>query len=160
MSAVGQAVPRKEDAKLLRGQGRYVDNLSATAMVHAYLVRSPYAHATITSVDVSRAREAPGVVAAFTGADLADVWPGGLPCFWPVSDDIKMVKHLPLATDKARYAGDAVAVVIAETRAAAKDAAELVDVDYEPLPALHPVEVLDASIRGVPARRLLRESRR
>ena len=140
MTAVGQAVPRKEDAKLLRGQGRYVDNLAATGMVHAYLVRSPYAHATITGVDVSAAREAPGVVAAFSGADLADAWPGGLPCFWPVSDDIKMVKHLPLATDKARYAGDAVAVVVAESRAAAKDAAELVDVDYEPLPAATEIE--------------------
>jgi aerobic carbon-monoxide dehydrogenase large subunit len=140
MTAVGQAVPRKEDARLLRGQGRYVENLAATGMVHACIVRSPFAHATITSVDVSAAREAPGIVAAFTGADLADAWPGGLPCFWPVSDDIKMVKHLPLATDKARFAGDGVAVVVGETRAAAKDAAELVEVDYDPLPAVTDLE--------------------
>ena len=140
MTAVGQAVPRKEDARLLSGEGSYVDNLAATGMVHAYIVRSPYAHAALKSVDVSAAREAPGVVAAFTGADLADVWPGGLPCFWPVSDDITMVKHLPLATDKARFASDGVAVVVAESRAAAKDAAELVHVDYQPLPAVTDVE--------------------
>jgi carbon-monoxide dehydrogenase large subunit len=140
VTAVGQAVPRKEDARLLSGEGSYVDNLAATGMVHAYIVRSPYAHAALKSVDVSKAREAPGVVAAFTGADLADVWPGGLPCFWPVSDDITMVKHLPLATDKARFAGDGVAVVVAQSRAAAKDAAELVHVDYEPLPAVTDVQ--------------------
>ena len=140
MTAIGQALPRKEDARFLRGQGRYVDNLTATGMVHAYVVRSPFAHARITSVDVAHAREAPGVVAAFTGEDLADAWPAGLPCFWPVSDDIALVKHLPLATDKARFAGDGVAVVVAETRAAAKDAAELVEVDYEPLQAVTDVE--------------------
>jgi len=140
MTAIGQAVPRKEDARLLSGQGSYVDNLTATGMVHAVIVRSPYAHAALKSVDVSKAREASGVVAAFTGADLAEAWPGGLPCFWPVSDDIAMVKHLPLATDKARFAGDGVAVVIAETRAAAKDAAELVEVEYEPMPAVTDIE--------------------
>jgi carbon-monoxide dehydrogenase large subunit len=140
MTAVGTAVLRKEDARLLHGEGRYVDNLASTGMVYAHIVRSPYAHAVLKNVDVSAAREAPGVVAAFTGADLADAWPGGLPCFWPVSDDITMVKHLPLATDKARFAGDGVAVVVAESRAAAKDAAELVDVDYEPLPAVTDVE--------------------
>jgi len=140
MTAVGQALPRKEDARLLHGEGRYVDNLAATGMVHAYIVRSPYAHAVVKSVDLSEALGAPGVVAAFTGADLADAWPGGLPCFWPVSDDIAMVKHMPLATDKVRFAGDGVAVVVAESRAAAKDAAELVAVDYEPLPAVTDLE--------------------
>ena len=144
MSAVGESVLRKEDARLLRGEGRYVDNLSAHGMVHAYIVRSPFAHAVISSVDVSAALEAPGVVAAFTGADLADAWPAGLPCFWPVSDDIKLVKHEPLATDKARFAGDGVAVVVAESRAAAKDAAELVEVDYEPLPAVTDLEAATA----------------
>jgi carbon-monoxide dehydrogenase large subunit len=140
MTAVGQAVPRKEDARLLRGQGTYVDNLSATGMVHAVIVRSPHAHATIAGIDTSAAKDAPGVVGVFTGADLEDAWPGGLPCFWPVSDDIKLVKHLPLATDKARYAGDGIAVVVAETRAQAKDAAELVHVDYESLPPVTDVE--------------------
>jgi carbon-monoxide dehydrogenase large subunit len=148
VSAVGEAVLRKEDARLLRGEGRYVDNLAATGMVHAVVVRSPFAHARIDSVDVSAAREAPGVVAAFTGEDLADAWPNGLPCFWPVSDDIKLVKHLPLAVDKARFAGDGVAVVVAETRAAAKDAAELVEVDYEPLAAV--TDVAAATLDGAP----------
>ncbi|HZR93082.1 MAG TPA: molybdopterin cofactor-binding domain-containing protein [Gaiellaceae bacterium] len=140
MAAIGEAVLRKEDARLLTGQGRYVDNLRTAGTLHAVVVRSPYAHARIDRVDVSAALAADGVVAAFTGADLADAWPGGLPCFWPVSDDIKMPTHLPLATDKARFAGDGVAVVVAESRAQAKDAAELVTVDYQPLPAVTDVE--------------------
>src|SRR6476620_9319433 len=140
MSAVGQAVPRKEAANLLRGQGSYVDNLTATDAVHAYIVRSPFAHAAIKGVDVAAAQKAPGVVAVFTGADLESAWQGGLPCFWPVSDDIKIPRHLPLAIDRVRFAGDGVAAVIAETRAAAKDAAELVEVDYEPLPAVTEIE--------------------
>jgi len=148
MTSVGQSVLRKEDARLLTGQGRYVDNLGAAGMVWAYIVRSPYAHARIVGVDVSKAREADGVVAAFTGGELEDAWPGGLPCFWPVSDDIKLVKHLPLATDRVRFVGDGVAVVVAESRAAAKDAAELVEVEYEPLPAL--TDVAEAPADGAP----------
>ena len=109
-------------------------------MVWMAVVRSPYAHARITSVDLTAAREAEGVVAAFSGADLADQWAGGLPCAWPVTEDIKLATHWPLAVDKARYAGDGVAVVIADSRALAKDAAELVQVDYEPLPAVSDVE--------------------
>src|SRR3990172_9432634 len=101
---VGQPVARKEDATLLQGQGRYVDNITVPGMVWAVLVRSPHAHARIKRVDVSKALAAEGVVAAFTGADLKDSW-GSLPCFWPVSDDIKMPPHLPLAVDKAREPG-------------------------------------------------------
>jgi aerobic carbon-monoxide dehydrogenase large subunit len=149
MTAVGQAVPRKEDARLLRGQGSYVDNLTATGMLHAFVVRSPLAHAAINGVDVSEAQKAPAVVAVFTGVDLEEAWQGGLPCFWPVSDDIKIPRHLPLATDRVRFAGDGVAVVIAETRAAAKDAGELVEVDYEPLPAVTGIEAALAD--GAPA---------
>ncbi|HEY8774599.1 MAG TPA: molybdopterin cofactor-binding domain-containing protein [Gaiellaceae bacterium] len=148
MTSVGQSVLRKEDARLLTGQGRYVDNLGAAGMVWAYIVRSPYAHARIVGVDVSKAREADGVVAAFTGGEIEDAWPGGLPCFWPVSDDIKLVKHLPLATDRVRFVGDGVAVVVAESRAAAKDAAELVEVEYEPLPAV--TDVAEAPADGAP----------
>jgi carbon-monoxide dehydrogenase large subunit len=140
MTAVGQSVLRKEDARLLRGQGSYVDNLTATGTVYVHVVRSPYAHARINGVDVSAAARADGVVAVYTGADLEDAWSGGLPCFWPVSDDIKIPRHLPLAVDRARYAGDGVAVVVAESRAAAKDAAELVEVDYEPIPSVTDVE--------------------
>jgi aerobic carbon-monoxide dehydrogenase large subunit len=133
---IGQSVARKEDAKLLTGQSRFVDDLTLPGMVWAAVVRSPFAHARITNVDVSRAREAEGVVAAFTGADLADDWKATLPCVWLVTEDTKQPFHRPLATDKVRYAGDGVAVVIAESRALAKDAAELVDVDYEPLEAV------------------------
>ena len=137
---VGQSVPRREDAKLLRGEARYVDDLVVPGTVHAILVRSPSAHARIVRVDLSKARAAEGVVAAFTGADLAEDWAAGLPCAWPVTEDIKIPDHWPLAKDKVRFAGDGVAIVIAESRALAKDAAELVEVEYEELPAVTDVE--------------------
>jgi carbon-monoxide dehydrogenase large subunit len=141
---IGKPVARKEDAKLLTGQSRYVDDLTLPGMVFAAVVRSPFAHARIKSVDVSGAQAAEGVVAAFTGADLADDWAATLPCVWLVTEDTKQPMHRPLATDKARYAGDGVAVVLAETRAQAKDAAELVEVEYEELPAVvDPEEALD-----------------
>jgi carbon-monoxide dehydrogenase large subunit len=133
---IGKPVARKEDAKLLTGQSKFIDDLTLPGMVWAAVVRSPYAHAQIKSVDVTQAREAEGVIDAFSGADLADDWAATLPCVWLVTEDTKQPMHRPLATDKARYQGDGVAVVIAETRAQAKDAAELVEVDYEPLPAV------------------------
>ncbi len=145
--AIGQAVLRKEDAGLLTGQTRFVDDLTVPGMVWMAVVRSPYGHARIRGVDVARARAARGVVAAFSGADLADDL-AALPCAWPVSEDINMPPHFPLARDKARYAGDGVAVVLAESRALAKDAAELVEVDYEPLPAVTDVEA--ALAEGAP----------
>ena len=148
MAAVGTAVPRKEDPELLTGQARFVDDLTLPGMVWMAVVRSPYAHARIVSVDVSKALAAEGVVAAFSGTDLADDIPAGLPCAWPVTEDIKMPTHWPLARDKARYAGDGVAVVVAESRALAKDAAELVEVEYEPLPAV--TDVAEALADGAP----------
>ena len=138
--AVGASVKRKEDASLLRGRGTFVDNMALAGMVYMAVVRSPYPHARIGRVDLSAARAAEGVVAAFSGADLADDWKGGLPCAWPVTEDIKMPPHFPLATDEARYQGDGVAVIVAESRALAKDAAELVEVAYEPLPSTADVE--------------------
>jgi aerobic carbon-monoxide dehydrogenase large subunit len=133
---IGASVERKEDARLLRGETRWVDNMTLPAMLWMAVVRSPYAHATIKNVDLSRALSAEGVVAAFSGAELADEWSGSLPCAWPVTGDCRIPQHRPLTVDKARYAGDGVAVVVAESRALAKDAAELVEVDYEPLPAV------------------------
>ncbi len=130
---VGTSVKRKEDASLLRGQGTFIDNLTLPATAYMAVVRSPYPRARIASVNATAARQAEGVVAVFSGADLAEDWKGGLPCAWPVTEDIKMPTHFPLATDEARFQGDGVAVVIAESRALAKDAAELVDVEYEPL---------------------------
>ena len=129
---IGQSVERKEDAKLLTGESRFIDDLTLPGMVWAAVVRSPYAHARITSVDLSKALEADGVVAAFSGADLAEDWKATLPCVWLVTEDTKQPFHRPLATDKARHQGDGVAVVLAESRALAKDAAELVEVEYEP----------------------------
>jgi len=140
MAAVGTPVKRKEDLALLQGRGTYVDNLTLPGTVYLAVVRSPYPHARIRSVNLEAARAAEGVVAAFSGADLAGDWASPLPCAWPVTEDIKMPPHFPLATDEARYQGDGVAVVVAESRALAKDAAELVEVDYEPLPAVADVE--------------------
>ncbi len=137
---VGTSVKRKEDASLLTGRGTYVDNMTLPGTVTMAVVRSPYPHARIKSVNLDAARAAEGVVAAFSGADLADDWKGSLPCAWPVTEDIKMPPHYPLVTDEARYQGDGVAVVIAESRALAKDAAELVEVEYEPLDAVADVE--------------------
>jgi carbon-monoxide dehydrogenase large subunit len=145
---VGTSVKRKEDASLLRGRGTYVDNMTLPGMVFMAVVRSPYAHARIKSVNLDRARQAEGVVAAFSGADLAEDWRGSLPCAWPVTEDIKMPPHYPLASEEARYQGDGIAVVIAESRALAKDAAELVEVEYEPLDAVANVE--EALEQGAP----------
>ena len=137
---VGGGIRRKEDPKLLMGQGTFVESITPPGTVWAVLVRSPLAHGRITSVDVSGALAAPGVVAAFSGADLADEWAAGLPTAWPVTEDIKIPDHWPLAKEKVRYLGDAVAVVVAASRAEAKDAAELVQVEYDALPAVTDVE--------------------
>ncbi len=145
---VGASVKRKEDASLLRGRGTFVDNLTLPGTVFMAVVRSPYPHSRIRGIDLSAARSAEGVVAAFSGADFAEDWAGGMPCAWPVTEDIKMPPHYPLATDEARYQGDPVAVVVAESRALAKDAAELVEVDYEPLPSVADVE--KALAQGAP----------
>jgi aerobic carbon-monoxide dehydrogenase large subunit len=130
---LGKARLRKEDARLLTGQTNWTDNIVLPGMLHMCFVRSPFAHARITSVDVSAARDMPGVIAAFSGADFADEQ-GSLPCGWPVTEDIVMPPHPPMATDEVRYVGEAVAVVIARDRYEAADAIAAVDVNYEPLP--------------------------
>ena len=137
---LGTPLRRKEDPKLLTGESRFVDDLDVPGALHLAIVRSPVAHARITSIDLSRARSQPGVVAAFTGADLRDEWAAGMPCAWPVTADMKNPDHFPLAVDKVCYAGDAVAAVLAETEAAAKDAAEAVIVGYDELPAVVDLE--------------------
>jgi aerobic carbon-monoxide dehydrogenase large subunit len=130
---LGRARPRKEDARLVTGQTSWTDNLILPGMLHVCFVRSPFAHARITAVDVSAARGMPGVIAAFSGADFADEQ-GSLPCAWPVTPDIVIPAHPPMATDEVRYVGEAVACVVARDRYAASDALAAVDVDYEPLP--------------------------
>jgi aerobic carbon-monoxide dehydrogenase large subunit len=137
---VGVTRLRKEDAHLVTGRTRWTDNIQLPGMLHLTLVRSPMAHARVTGVDVSAALEQPGVVAAYTGADLVDHWSGGLPCAWPVTEEMRTPVHLPLATDEVRHVGDAVAVVVARTRAQAVDAAEFVDVSYDPLPVVTDME--------------------
>jgi len=139
-AVVGTPLRRKEDPKLLTGEARYVDDLVVPGALHAVLVRSPYAHATIKSVDLSGALSQPGVVAAFSGADLRSEWAGPMPCAWPVTEDMRNPEHLPLAVHTACYAGDAVAVVVAESETAARDAAEAVQVDYDVLPAVVDLE--------------------
>jgi aerobic carbon-monoxide dehydrogenase large subunit len=133
---VGTSVERKEDTALLTGQAKFVDDMSLPGMVWMALVRSPYAHARITNVDVTPALAHRGVVAAFSGEELDEEWQMSLPCAWLPTEDTKHPNHRPLAVDKARYVGDGVAVVIAETRGEARDAAELVQVEYEALPAV------------------------
>ena len=137
---VGTPVERKEDKKLLQGQAQWVDNMKLPGMVFLGVVRSPYAHARIASVDVRPAMAHAGVIAAWSGEDLDEDWQGSLPCAWLPTEDTNAPTHKPLATDKVRYAGDAVAVVVADSREAAEDAIELVEVDYELLPAIADVE--------------------
>ena len=138
-TGIGANVKRKEDFRFLTGQGHYTDDIDRPGQVHAYFVRSPHAHATIKKVDTADAAAAPGVIAVFTGADMAADNVGSLPCGWVVTDrhgePHKAPPHFPLARDKVRYVGDHVAVVIAETYAQAKEAGEQVVVDYAELPA-------------------------
>jgi aerobic carbon-monoxide dehydrogenase large subunit len=129
---LGKARTRKEDARLLTGQTNWTDNIVLPGLLHMAFVRSPFAHARITSVDVSAAKSMPGVIAAFSAADFGEQ--GSLPCGWPVTEDIVMPPHPPMATDEVRYVGEAVAVVIARDRYEAADAVAAVDVNYEPLP--------------------------
>jgi carbon-monoxide dehydrogenase large subunit len=130
---VGRSRPRKEDARLLTGQTNWTDNISVGGLLHLAILRSPMAHAHIDRVDVAPALERPGVVAAFSGSDLAEGM-GSLPCAWPVTEDIVLPDHPPIAVDEVRYAGDPVAVVVARDRYAAADALEAIEVDYTPLP--------------------------
>ena len=139
---IGKAVPRKEDPELITGQASYVDNMTVPGMVWMALVRPPYVHARIERIDTKAAAAMPGVLAVFTGADLEGDFAGSLPMVWPITDDIKMPVHWPLTKDKIRFNGDAVAVVLAETRAQAEDAAEAVTVSVQELP---PVLDLDGA---------------
>ncbi|GAA4404448.1 xanthine dehydrogenase family protein molybdopterin-binding subunit [Quisquiliibacterium transsilvanicum] len=133
---IGQPVRRREDYRFLTGNGQYTDDITLQGQTYAYFLRSPYAHARIRSIDTAAAKAAPGVVDVFTGADTASV--GGLPCGWLITSvdgtPMKEPKHPLLAEEKVRHVGDQLAVVIAETLQQAKDAAALIEVDYEELP--------------------------
>jgi carbon-monoxide dehydrogenase large subunit len=151
-TGIGAAVRRKEDQRFLTGAGNYVDDISRPGQTHAVFVRSPHPHARIKSIDTRGATAAKGVVAVFTGKDVAAAGLGSLFCGWTVTDrhgqPMKTTPHPVLAADTVRYVGDHVAVVIAENRDQAEAAAELVAVDYEPLPAV--VSATKAIVKGAP----------
>lgn len=140
---VGTRMLRREDPALLSGEARFVDDLVVPGALHMVVVRSPHAHARVASVDLSAALGMPGVVAAFSGEDLFGEWASPMPCAWPVTADMQSPAHYPLATEEACYVGDAVAVVVAASRAEAQDAAGAVAVSYEELPAA--VDLEDAA---------------
>ena len=153
MNLIGSAVKRREDYRFLTGAGTYTDDVQIDRQSYAYFVRSPHAHATIKRIGKDKALKAPGVLAVFTGEDLAAGKVAGLPCGWLITgvdgQPMKEPAHPPLAQGKVRHVGDQVAVVIAETYLQAKDAAELLEVDYDVLPAV--VDVADARKKGGPA---------
>ncbi|MDX2707346.1 xanthine dehydrogenase family protein molybdopterin-binding subunit [Streptomyces sp. PA03-6a] len=144
---VGRARVRKEDARLVTGRTNWTDNITVPGLLHMAILRSPMAHARIERIDVTPALERPGVVAAYSGRDLAEGL-GSLPCAWPVTEDIVLPEHPPVAVDEVRHTGDPVAVVVARDRYAAADALEAIDIDYEPLP---PVLDMEAALaEGAP----------
>ena len=137
-TGIGASVRRKEDLRFVQGAGKYTDDMNLDGQVHAYILRSPHAHAAVRSIDTSGARESDGVVAVFTSEDMAEV--GGIPCGWQVhskdGEPMAEPKHPVLAEGKVRHVGDPVAVVLAESRSQARDAAESIDVDYDVLDAV------------------------
>lgn len=139
-SGIGAPVRRKEDQRFITGKGRYVDDFNRPGQAHAYFLRSPHAHATIRSIDAAAARAMPGVLGVFTGEDLAADKVGNLICGWMIhskdGSPMKAGPHPALAQGKVRYVGDHVAVVVAESLAKARDAAEAITVEYDLLPAV------------------------
>ncbi|MBS0441290.1 MAG: xanthine dehydrogenase family protein molybdopterin-binding subunit [Proteobacteria bacterium] len=150
-SPIGKPLLRREDARFLTGAGQYTDDVVLPGQTFGVFLRSPFAHARIKSIDTSKAAKAAGVVAIFTGADLAEAKVGGLPCGWLIhskdGSPMKEPPHPVLAQGKVRHVGDQVALVVAETLLQAKDAAELIEVDYEELPAV--IDVTRAATQGV-----------
>src|SRR6266851_6676893 len=150
--AIGQPVPRSEDPVLLRGEGRYCDDVSLPGQAYAVMVRSHHAHGVIRHIDAGAARAMPGVLAIYTAADLKKGGIGPLPARQVMNNRdgtpmLSPVRHA-LATDKVRHVGEGLAAIVAETVAAAKDAAEAIIVDIDPLPAVCEPALADA--RGAP----------
>ncbi len=139
-TGIGAAVRRKEDQRFITGKGHYTDDISRPGQSYAYFIRSPHAHATLKAIDAKAASSMPGVLAVLTGAELATDKIGNLICGWMIhskdGSPMKMAAHPALAVGKACHVGDAVAVVVAETLAQARDAAEKVKIDYAVLPAV------------------------
>ncbi|CAM5768364.1 xanthine dehydrogenase family protein molybdopterin-binding subunit [Mesorhizobium amorphae] len=152
MEGIGARVTRKEDKRFITGAGRYVDDMVVPGMKHAVFVRSPHAHAQIKKIDVKQAQAMPGVVAVLTGKELKADGIGNLICGWMIhskdGSPMKMGAWSPLAFDRVRYVGDAVAIVIADTKGEARDAAEAVEVTYRELKAV--VDAVKALEKGAP----------
>jgi len=152
-SPIGQSLLRREDYRFLTGAGQYTDDVVLPFQTYGVFLRSPYAHARIRSIDTSKAAKAPGVVKIFTGTDLADAKVGGLPCGWLIHNKdgspMKEPPHPVLAQGKVRHVGDQVALVVAETVLQAKDAAELIEVDYQELPAVIDIKSVETAGTGV-----------
>ena len=150
---IGASVRRKEDHRFLSGRGHYTDDINVPGQAHAVIRRSDRPHARLLGIDASAAKSAPGVIAVFVGADMEADGIGGVPCGWQIhnKDGSAMAepKHPVLATEKVRHVGDPVAVVIAQTRQEAKNAAELLDISYEDLPAI--AHIRDAVASGAAA---------
>src|SRR5215469_271802 len=136
---IGQPVRRVEDRRFITGRGNYLDDISRPRQAYAFMLRSPHAHARIRRVDPAAAITAAGVLAVFTGEDLARDGLGTIPCLSAVTNRDGSAATLPphpaIVRDRVRHVGDTVAMVIGESLAAARDAAELIAVDYDPLPA-------------------------
>ena len=145
---VGRGMQRKEDHALITGRGTWTDDITPPGALHLAMVRSPHPHARIVAIDTTAARQADGVTAVHTASDLDDEFLAGIPCGWPVTEDIAIPDHRPLAVNEVNHVGDGVALVLATSAAAARDAADLVEVDYEPLPAV--VDVESALADGAP----------
>ncbi|WP_308466407.1 xanthine dehydrogenase family protein molybdopterin-binding subunit [Rathayibacter soli] len=139
ITEIGAPRTRKEDQRLITGRSRYTDNMVLPGMLHIALLRSPFAHANITSLNVDEAKKAPGVVMVLTGKDVA-AEQGSIPSAWPVTPDQKAVPYLPIAIDRVAFAGEIVACVIARTAAQARDALDVIDVDYDELPVVLDLE--------------------
>src|SRR5271163_4313252 len=152
-TGLGASVKRKEDIRFITGKGHYVDDINRHGQAYAYFLRSPHAHATIDRIDFAEASAMPGVVAIFTGEDIAKDKVGGLICGWMIhskdGSPMKAGAHPALAIGKVRYVGDHVAVVIADTYTQARDAAEKIEVGYSELPAV--VDIKTAANPGQPA---------
>ena len=134
---LGTSIKRREDPSLITGRGKYTDDLKLDGMLHCAMVRSPYAHAKVGKIDATAALATEGVVAVYTATDADRAgMPGMIPTGWLVPG-LVVPEHHMLARDTVRYVGDAVAVVVATDRYIARDAIDLVSVDYEPLPAVH-----------------------
>src|SRR2546428_6984125 len=133
---LGSGIKRREDPRLITGQAKYPDDSELRGMVYMSVVRSPYAHARIRRIDTKKAAAMPGVVGVYTGQQMKDAGFGPIPCAWVVpGSDTKTPPYPPIAIDIVRYVGNAVAIVVAADRYQARDAADVVKVDYNPLPA-------------------------